>query len=323
MEVKVIKNRTVWNNLIKNLEGNNFLQSYNWAEFQNSFGKKVWCLGVYENNSLEMACLLIEEKFPYLSKSVLYVPFGPLFREGLIRKKEVLDVFLKWVKSLAKKEKSVLLRIEPISPLPKSFRKELKRVQPHKTLILDLRREEEEIFRNFNTRTRYNIRLADRKGVKVKLLESYHPSFYKLLEKTAKTNNFHYFPEEHYKKLFNFNDNDFKAVLCLAEYRKKIIAGKILIFYGKTVTSLHGASDRAYRSLKAPALVQWIAIQEAKRKGFYYYDFWGFDEKKWPGFSYFKKGFNGKMLEYPKGVEIVFNKKWYFLYYIFRKVCRK
>jgi lipid II:glycine glycyltransferase (peptidoglycan interpeptide bridge formation enzyme) len=65
--------------------------------------------------------------------------------------------------------------------------------------------------------------------------------------------------------------------------------------------------------------LQWRQIQEAKRKGCRDYDFWGIDEKRWPGLTYFKKNFKGKESEYPKGKDLIFKGGWYFIYNFLRK----
>jgi lipid II:glycine glycyltransferase (peptidoglycan interpeptide bridge formation enzyme) len=64
----------------------------------------------------------------------------------------------------------------------------------------------------------------------------------------------------------------------------------------------------------APHLLHWEIIRQAKQLGYHFYDFWGIDEKKWPGLTRFKKGFGGKIIEYPGTFDLVFNKFWYQLY---------
>jgi lipid II:glycine glycyltransferase (peptidoglycan interpeptide bridge formation enzyme) len=72
----------------------------------------------------------------------------------------------------------------------------------------------------------------------------------------------------------------------------------------------------------APHLLQWHQIKYAKEKGFELYDFWGFDEKRWPGVSRFKLGFGGQTTKYPGTFDLILNKLWYFFYKIARKTLR-
>jgi lipid II:glycine glycyltransferase (peptidoglycan interpeptide bridge formation enzyme) len=81
---------------------------------------------------------------------------------------------------------------------------------------------------------------------------------------------------------------------------------------------LHTGFDYRYRALKAPYLVRWSIIQEGKKLGKKWCDFWGIDEKKWPGVTRLKRSFNGTEVEYGVGKEMVFSPAWYFLYNIVR-----
>jgi len=102
--------------------------------------------------------------------------------------------------------------------------------------------------------------------------------------------------------------------LFVAIYNKKIIVANIVMFYKETAIYLHGASDYQYRNLMAPYLLQWQQILEAKERGCSEYDFWGIDEKKWPGVTRFKRGFGGKEIVYPGAYDLVFQPTWYRIY---------
>lgn len=313
----------LWNNFLI-LNNGSFLQSFEWGEFQKSFNKKVWRIAIFQNDLIIASVQLIKEFFPLKGKSFFYIPFGPLFKKNIKSetKRECFNLILKKISQLALKENIIFLRIEPVSILPEDFNFLLppKRIQPQKTLILDLRKKEEEIFQNFTRKVRYNIKLAEKKGVKIEFKDKYIPEFYKLMKKTTKRDKFYSFEEKHYKNLFDFNNDDLKVKLCLAKYEEKIIAANILIFFGQKAIFVHSGSDWDYRSLKAPNLLRWEAIKIAKNEGYELFDFWGIDEKKWPGLTAFKKGFGGKEFEYPQARDVVFNKFWYWLYKIFRKM---
>jgi lipid II:glycine glycyltransferase (peptidoglycan interpeptide bridge formation enzyme) len=70
----------------------------------------------------------------------------------------------------------------------------------------------------------------------------------------------------------------------------------------------------------ASYLIQWEAILDAKIKGFKFYDFWGVDEKKWPGITRFKTGFGGKEVEYVGAWDYVFQPGWYWIYRIAKQM---
>jgi lipid II:glycine glycyltransferase (peptidoglycan interpeptide bridge formation enzyme) len=81
-----------------------------------------------------------------------------------------------------------------------------------------------------------------------------------------------------------------------------------------SATYLHGASSRSHRELMSPYLLHWRIIQAAKRRNIRYYDFWGIDEKRWPGITWFNTGFGGSHIEYPLSLHIIYRPVWYCVY---------
>ncbi|MBU3964605.1 peptidoglycan bridge formation glycyltransferase FemA/FemB family protein [Patescibacteria group bacterium] len=328
MEIRIINNeplRREWNKFLFENNGS-FLQSFEWGKFQQSLGKQIWRIQVIDRQIVLAQALLIEEAFPLRRKSCLYIPFGPIIRKKSLpeEQKEVIASILRQIQNIAQEQGAIFLKIEPHTELilPDGLNAVIpdKRIQPQKTLILDLLQEEDEIFKNFSSKTRYNVGLAQRKGVKIKFEEQYRKEFYHLIKGTSERDSFTPFKEEHYKKLFEISSDDFGVKLCLADYNNKIVASYILILFNKTAIGLHGANDWQYRSLKAANLLQWERIKMVKNLGYEKFDFWGIDEKKWQGITDFKKGFGGTGFEYPCSKDIVFQKAWYKLYSIARRV---
>jgi len=315
-----------WNQFLFENDGS-FLQSFEWGEFQQALGKRIWRIKAREEGNVMGQSLVIEETFPLKQKTCFYIPFGPVLRQGLPadKQKEAVKAILGEIQNCAlSPRRAVFLKIEPHTELilPEGLTVSVpdRRIQPQKTLILDLLQEEDEIFRNFSSKNRYNIGLAQRKGVKIKFEGQYRKEFYHLMKKTSERDGFAPFKEEHYKKLFEITSDDFKVKLCLADYGDKIIASYVLILFGKTAIGLHGANDWQYRALKAANLLQWERIKLVKGLGCEKFDFWGIDEKKWQGITDFKKGFGGTELVHPPSKDIVFQKGWYKLYNIARRV---
>ena len=321
MEIQEIKDENIWNEFVSSFEMAQILHSWQWGEFQKSLGRKVWRFGVYETkqptyNELKGVILLIKMPLP-LGKSYLYTPRGPLLKEPA-----PAEIFLEKIKEISQKENSIFWQVDllNISIFKNVSFKKIPDFQPSKTIILDLTKSEEEILDKMHPKTRYNIRLAEKRGVRVKISQNQNEIeiFLKLLEKTAQRDKFKIYPFYYYRKLLQL-DKDF-VKLFLAEYQGKIIAGNLMIFFADTITYLHGASDNQYRNMMAPYLLHWTAIKEARRLCLKYYDFWGIDEKKWPGVTRFKKGFGGKIIEYPGTFNLIFNKFWYKLYILGKKL---
>jgi len=298
-----------WNQFILKNHGS-FLQSYQWGEFQKSYGRRIWRI-----EETGVKALVIRQSLP-LGKNYLYCPRGPIGS---------LDEFIKKAKSLAQQEKSIFLKIEPDAGFSQDlggFRKSAKEIQPSKTIVLDISGPEEEILSHLRPKTRYNIRLAARRGVKIQ--KSSHEKsleeFLKLASQTAQRDNFHLHPAQYYQKMIEVLGKDGLIELYLAKDKDKIIAADLVVFFGQTATYLHGASDYHYRQLMAPYLLKWQEIRDARKLGLKYFDFYGINEIKWPGVTRFKKGFGGRAITYSGAYDLVFNSFWYRGYHLARKI---
>lgn len=323
MEFRRAVAKEIWDGFLKENDGS-FLQSFGWGEFQERNSRKIFRATVTENEKILLGAQIIKIQASF--KNYFYIPYGPVFNKENDPKKNVdyFLLFLEEVRALAKEENAIFLRIEPVFNLPEVkglfFKDCAKRVQPKKTLVLDLENSEAELLANLKKNTRYNINLAERKGVKIKISDNYSGIFYDLLKKTRERQGFYSYKDDYYRKMFEFNSSDFQAKLFSAEYEGSPVASTIAIFFGERATSLHTGFDDKYKELKAPYLLRWNIIMEAKRRGLKEYDFWGIDEKKWPGVTALKKSFGGREVEYGQGKEIVFDKKWYLAYKLARKI---
>ncbi|MBL7053410.1 MAG: peptidoglycan bridge formation glycyltransferase FemA/FemB family protein [Candidatus Portnoybacteria bacterium] len=306
-----------WNQFIAQNKGS-FLQSYQWGEFQELLKRKIWRIEVQG-----LKGLIIKHDLP-LGKNYLYCPRGPVVQGGDI------SMFLKEVKSISQQEKSIFFKIEPEIDLNLTefgFKKSLKEIQPSKTVILNIDQSKEELLEQMHHKTRYNIRLAEKKGVTVQEIDLKDKEsiniFIDLLEQTAQRDKFHIHSKEHYQKMLGISG----IKLFLAKYQDKIIAGILNSFFNQTAIYMHGASDYNYRKLMAPYLLQWQAIIQAKEQGLKYYDFGGINQEKWPGITRFKKGFlpcqqagNDQETHYPGAFDLVYRQVWFLGYNLARKI---
>ncbi len=321
MEIIFCEDKKEWNNFVIQNEGN-FLQSFEWGELQKKSNLKVFRIKIEELGKTIMQAQISKESF--LSKNYLYIPFGPIFDNNLTEEKklETIVAFLKELEKISTTENCIFLRIEPIKEIKKisgyKFHRPLRRIQPQKTLLIDLNKSEEELLKDFSSTTRHNIKRAERSGVTIKEMNEYNPSFYGLLSKTKERQEFGVYPEEHYKDLFDIKDEFLNIKLFLAEYNSKIINATIVLFFNETTVTLHSGSDYHYRNVKGTNLLRWTVITTAKKNGMKRIDMWGIDEKKWPNLTTFKKGFGGQEFEYPEGIDIVFQTFWYSIYKVVR-----
>jgi len=298
-----------------------FLQSPEWEKFQHSLGRKTWRVfsGTSSGKRQEGEVLLIRHDLP-AGFNYLYCP-----RPAALNDRCLLEA-----EKIARKEKSIFLKIDPTEEISIShFRFQTARsLQPSKTILLDLSLSPRELLCAMQEKTRYNIRLAERRGVRVWTADarvSAFENFWRLLQETAQRGGFGIHGREHYEKLLLTRSDNFSNELFLAEYGGKVIAAALVNFYQDatspgTATYLHGASGREHRQVMAPHFLHWSIIKEAKERGFKFYDLGGIDEKKWPGLTRFKLGFGGKRVEYPASIDLIYRPAWYWVYKLARNI---
>ncbi len=327
-----------------NADDGGLLQSWAWGDFQKDLGKKIWRIGVEDDkNNLLATCLLIKDNLA-LRQVTLDIPRGPIVKGGKISF-EILKVLIEEIKKIGKEENVMVLRFdfsfleyEDTKTNKKIFSKlKLKRadrdIQPKTTLRLNLKKEKEDILKSMKQKHRYNIRLAERKGVEVFLtnnsLDDFE-KFWELLKETHKRDNFAIHSKDYYWKLLN--TSNLKIKLYLAKYKEEIVAGAILGSFGKVSVYMHGASSNKFRFVMAPYLLQWKMISDSIEKGYFYYDFGGVksfrkktsSQTSWDGITRFKKGFAPKenYLEFFGLWELRLKKGKSFLYRIIRRLSK-
>lgn len=272
-------------------------QSESWASFQEKipYRGKVWKIG---------KSYVVRHRLPH-GFCWLSCDRGKLSEKNMAR-----------LSKIARAEKAIFLRIEPPRnfKFPKGFRFAHAHYQPEETLVLDLSLSEDALLKQMKEKGRYNIRLAQKKGVKIAVSKNIG-KFYELLAQTTSRDKFHSHPKEYYENLLReLSGSDLKkgfAKMFLAEHENEIIAGIIVTFYKNTATYYFGASGDLKRNLMAPYLLQWEAIRYAKNLGFKYYDFLGIAPENsrshpWAGVTEFKKKFGGTVIKYEPAREYIF-----------------
>ncbi len=311
-----------------------FLQSLTWGKIMSEKGvNELRLYGIDEEKNWLVASALYNHQLIF-NWSYLYCPRGPFLSEKVCQrydysKKELWRlVFSSWRRE-AKKEKKVFIRFEPsslnseeeIRKVAKSLKmriRKVKAVQPKRTRLLDLSLGEKELKKQMKAKTRYNIKIAEKKNLTISQSVNKFSEFWQLLKKTGERDVFSLHDRDHYEKLLKYGEGKIKLISVLDE--GKVIAAGLFSFFGKKAVYLHGASNYEKRSKMAPYLLQWTVIKQAISLSYRYYDFHGIDEKKWPGVTRFKEGFGGFELTYPGTYDlIIFNKKYLFYYFLKKK----
>ncbi len=169
-------------------------------------------------------------------------------------------------------------------------------MQPKENLIVDITGTQQELLARMKSKTRYNVRLAEKKGVHVFATkkQQYVDAFIALVADTARRKGVTFHEKTHYNAILSQLPAEMIDVY-VAEYEGKVVAANLVSFYGGTATYLHGATADVHRNVMAPFLLQWRAMCDAQEKGCVWYDFGGVfpgavDAGK-KGITRFKKGF--------------------------------
>lgn len=303
-----------------------FLQSEHWQKFQESTGKEVL---VFDEDNFKLRAF---KHSLSIVGNYFFVPRGPIISENILD--EELSKSLEQVIDNCEEKKAGWLRIEPqteadLNKIKESInkkwtvKKSRKNHQPAQTTMLDLTKTEEELLAQMKQKTRYNIRLSEKRGVKIersKNLAQDIETFYRLAEETAQRDKIVIHSFSYYKKMITEISEE-KIRLYLAKYENEIIGAIIVSFFGGTAVYLHGASSDLHRNTMANYLLQWEAIKDAKKFDCEKYDFGGIkisDEgnNSWQGITKFKLGFSrsSNIVDFPGCWDIVIDKRKYFIY---------
>lgn len=309
-----------------------FLQASLWEKFLDKIGLKFWRATVLDQERVIATCLFYERKLPF-SRSYFYAPKGPIISPDISQAKqaEALELILSKVRDITidtKKREEIFFKTEINTSqlLPKRLKKSSD-IQPRDSWVLDLDKDYKNLLAAMHPKTRYNIALAVKKGVKIKFSKNEEDlkSFFELNKKTASRNQITTHPENHYHKLFKTLIEQDAGELALAQVNDRVVAANILVYFGSSVTYLHGASDYNFRQYMAPQLLQWESIKRAMDLGKKIYDFWGIapvdgSKQNWEGFSRFKKSFGGRAIFSPGGHDLIYDNFWYNLYNLSAKI---
>ena len=300
----------------------NFAQSHLWGKQKSMW---IWEAVIVRDDAgkIKGSLALMIRKVPGLSSTMMYGNRGPVCD---LDDRETFGALLEGAKALAKKYRAYVIKLDPDVPssntvfadIMKSFGfqgkeggKNFEAIQPRYVFRLNVEgKTEDELMAGFHQKWRYNIRLAERKGVTVRICgEEMVPAFADLMLTTGVRDGFvtrkpEYFTDmlrnlgEHCRLYMAFDENDTP------------IAGTLAIHYGDKVWYLYGASSNEHRNLMPNYLLQWRMIQWAVETGCRIYDFRGVsgdvsEDNPLYGLFRFKQGFGGDFTEFVGEMDLV------------------
>lgn len=320
MEIKLIESidTNQWN-----LVASNPMQSWEWGEARKKMGIDVLRIGEFSKDQLENIFQITLHKIPFTSYKVGYLP------RSVFPSKNVSE----FITNYAKTHNIIFVKIEPYifktqasSPKPQvssnyQIVKSKHPLFPDWTQIINLNNTEDELLKKMKSKTRYNIKLAQKKGVVVKEVsdENGFDIFLKLYFNTCKRQKYYGHTTQYHKIIWNSLKKNIAHIL-IAYYKNIPLTAYELFYFNKVLYYPYGGSSEEYRNLMATNLIMWEAIRLGKKLGAQYFDMWGSlppnynQNDPWSGFTRFKEGYGTEFIEFTGSYDLVINKKLYPIY---------
>ena len=312
-----------WDAFLERQPDAHLLQTSQWGALKAAFGWEVARIATDQAGAQ-----ILFRRLPF-GVTMAYIPKGPIG--------EHWDELWPRVDELCRRKHAVFLKIEPdlwedknggqSGVPPPTFVETPHVIQPRRTLIVELNGDEEQILARMKQKTRYNTRLALRKGVVVRSSADLE-AFASLIDETGDRDNFAVHNIDYYRRAYELFQPRGGCELLIAEFEHEPLAALMVFARGTRAWYLYGASSNAHRALMPSYLLQWEAIRWARARGCMEYDLWGVpdaDEETieanfttrsdglW-GVYRFKRGFGGQLHRTAGSWDRVYNRVLYKLY---------
>jgi lipid II:glycine glycyltransferase (peptidoglycan interpeptide bridge formation enzyme) len=313
VDLRAVENPQEWVDLFGPATGHSFLQRWEWGEIKRRNGWRPVRIGAFKGGNLVAGMQILIQRhrpLPFLpAVGIAYVPRGPVGRvEG-----GVAEALIAAAVDAARRGGASLLRVEPAAAnadwvcpalLQLGFGVSDQHVQIRHSAYIDLGRSESEILGGFKSKTRYNTRLAGRRGVVVRAGgEQDLASFFKLTVETGRRDGFAIHDRDYYEAVFKaFGPDD--SALFVAAHAGQDLAALMAVKTGREAVYVYGASTSRERRRMPSYAVQWDAMRWARAHGCLRYDLWGMADPEnardpMAGVSRFKHGYNPVPIEHP------------------------
>ncbi|MEP7137802.1 MAG: peptidoglycan bridge formation glycyltransferase FemA/FemB family protein [Chloroflexota bacterium] len=322
----MIVSLTDWNHFLSEHPNAHLLQTGEWGELKSAFGWKP--VRVISGN---VGVQILFRRLP-LGFTIGYIPKSVISDQLLV----IGNSFWKEIDSVCKKNRAIFLKLEldrwqteEITSItnPQLLITSSHNIQPPRTIIIDIKDTEEAILARMKPKTRYNIRLAEKKGVTVRTWSDIE-SFHKLMTVTGGRDGFGIHSLEYYKRAYELLQPKGLGEILVAEYEGKPLAALFVARNGNRAYYLYGASTDEERNRMPTYLLQWEAMKWAKARGCEEYDLWGVPDENeatleanfetrhnglW-GVYRFKRGFGGELKRAAQAMDRVYNPLLYWAY---------
>ncbi len=331
-----------WEDFLSHFPKAHILQTRPWGELKEAFGWSVERVGVFaEDASGGIGAQILFKSLPF-GLSLAYIPRGPVAWPLPADRNPLWSQWLEEVDRLCRERKAIFLKIEPDlwsnvsdetrplsdeEDLPAGFQKSHQDIQPPRTLIVDLSGDETAVLARMKQKTRYNVRLALKKGVVVKPSQDVS-AFYRLMRLTGQRDLFGVHSQAYYQMAFDLFHPSDACQIFVAEFEEEPLAAVMAFSHGERAWYFYGASSNEHRERMPAYLLQWETIRWARNQGCTDYDLWGVPDHDlqeledhfttrstglW-GVYRFKRGFGGELKRTQGPWDRVYKPFWYSLY---------
>ena len=290
----------MWDGFVRQYSPLALFQGWLWGEVAKK-GHKIWRLGWFDGNTLVAVAQV--QKVTARRGTFLHVRHGPILKDQNV---SIWKMVLADLKKLAKQENAWFVRVSPLLEITSENTRvyrdlglqsaPIHAMDAELCWVLDLNKSEDEILLGMRKTTRYEIKRAQKLGVRVEKNNNLN-EFFTLYAETSMRHGF----VRHTGITEEVETFGSDAVIINGVFEGNILASAIILFWGDQAIYHHGASIQS----KVPVsyLVQWEAIREAKNRGKKLYNFWGIAPESnpnhpWRGITLFKTGFGGRQMEF-------------------------
>jgi len=305
------------------------LQTWEWGDFQIKEGHKVYRLGVFENNKMILAYSVSFHKIPKLNYSIGTILRGPPVDVEMISN----------IKKIAQDEKAIFIKFEPdvyektydSNNNPSTVGQMIKHPDllsspkvafyPY-SYVVNLSKTEDELLALMHTKTRYNIKIANRHQVKIEEMstDKGFEIYLKILFETTKRQGFYLHSENYHRTLWKTLKNTNIPHIMLASLNGEVLSAFMLFVLKDKLFYPYGSSLAIHKEVMAQNLLMWECIKFGKDNGLKSFDMWGSlgpDAKESDngyGFHRFKQGYGGQLVQFVGTYDLVINSNLYKLY---------
>jgi peptidoglycan pentaglycine glycine transferase (the first glycine) len=321
MTLNLVNDPTHWNNALTALPYRHVLQSWEWGQFKSRWG---WAPRYFLNEEGTAAALVLRRTFSPLKLNILYVPKGPALDYA---NSALVDRVLGDLIAVAKRDRAIFIKIDPDLNqadrsilLDRGWRLSTEQIQFRNTMLIDLTPSEEDLLAAMKPKTRYNVRLAQKKGVTVRSGDLNDLDLlYRLYAETAQRDGFIIRPLDYYRDAWGSFIRSGLAQPLIAFIEQEPVAGLILFRFADRAWYMYGMSGNLHREKMPNHLLQWEAMRWAKTHGCTMYDLWGAPDELnesdslW-GVYKFKDGLGAEFAPHVGAHDFVVSRWGYWLY---------